>query len=63
VALGAANFLVHSAEGIHGFVVIEFHVDAHRAPAVCRMTVFARNVERAVRATRTLSLPVRGQCE
>lgn len=63
VALRTANFFVHAAQRIRGFIVVELHVAADRPPAVRGMAIFARDGERAVRAARALSLPVSGQYE
>jgi hypothetical protein len=43
VALHAGDFLVHAAQGIPGFAVIEFRRSFNRPPASRSVAVFARN--------------------
>lgn len=56
VALHALHFLVPSPQRVICLVVIEFGHGADGAPSGRRMTVLARDCQRAVRATRCLSL-------
>jgi hypothetical protein len=51
VALRALHFLVHAAQRVVRFVVIEFGYRANGAPARSGVTVLARNRERSVRTT------------
>jgi len=51
MALRALNFLVHLAQRIAGFVVIEFRNRTDRAPARSGVAILARNGERSVRTT------------
>jgi len=51
VALRALNFLVHIAQRIVGFVVIEFRNRTNGAPACGGVAILARNGERSVRTT------------
>ena len=51
VAPRALNFLVHIAQRIAGFVVIEFRNRTNGAPARSGMAILARNGERSVRTT------------
>src|SRR2546429_8777829 len=58
VALCALHFLVHAAQRIVRFVVIEFGDRANGAPARSGVAVLARNRERSVRTTRAALLTV-----
>ena len=59
VALRALHFLVHAAQRIVRFGVIEFGDRANGAPARSGVTVLARNRERSVRTTRAALLTIR----
>jgi len=59
VALRALHFLVHAAQRIVRFVVIEFGDRANGAPARSGVAVLARNRERSVRTTSSALLTVR----
>jgi hypothetical protein len=48
VTLGAGNFLVHSAEGIAGLIVIEFWIGTYGAPTGGDVTVLTGNGQRAM---------------
>ena len=49
VTLCALHFFVHSAQRVLRFIVIEFRNGSDRSPGRCRVTVFARNRQRAMR--------------
>ena len=51
MALGASHIAVHAAQRITGLIVIEFRDSANRLPAFGGVTVLARDVQVAVRAT------------
>ena len=59
VALCALHLLVHAAQRIVRFVVIEFGDSANGAPARSGVAVLARNRERSVRTTGAALLTVR----
>ena len=59
VALRALHLLVHAAQRIVRFVVIEFGDRANGAPARSGVAVLARNRERSVRTTSAALLTVR----
>ena len=59
VALCALHLLVHAAQRIVRFVVIEFGDRANGAPACSGVAVLARNRERSVRTTSAALLTVR----
>jgi len=54
VTLDARHFFMHATERIVRLIVIELRDCPNRAPAHRRVTVFARNSERPVRASRRL---------
>ena len=56
VALGAGDFLVHSATRISSFAVVEFGHGADRPPARVGVAVFAGDGEVSVRTSSTLPL-------
>jgi len=58
VALDALNFFVHAAEGIIGFVVIEFRDRANGAPTCGSVTVLTGDCEGAVRIAGGLVLRI-----
>ena len=60
VALRALNFLVHTAQWITRFVVIEFRDGADGAPACGGVAVLAGNGKRSVRTTS--GFPLRCRC-
>jgi len=59
VALRALHFLVHAAQRVVRFGVIEFGDRANGAPARSGVAVLARNRERSVRTTRAALLTIR----
>jgi len=68
VTLDARHFFMHATERIVRLIVIELRDCPNRAPAHRRVTVFARNSERPVRASRRFVLLwvgglVRGSCD
>ena len=58
VARDAFHFFVHPAQGIAGFVVIEFRNSAYRTPGRCGVAVLARNGQRTMRIARGFLLSV-----
>ncbi len=56
VTLSALHFLVHPAEWKAGFVVIKFGDGTNGLPTGRGVAIFARNVDGAVRITRSLEL-------
>jgi len=56
VALRAFHFFVHASQRIFGFIVIEFRNGLDRPPCRGRVTVLARDRERAVRTASSLPL-------
>jgi len=48
MALSTFDFLVHPAEGVASFIVVEFGNGAYRLPTGGGVAIFAGNVERAV---------------
>ena len=61
VAAGARHLLVHAAQRVPGRIVVKFGDRADRSPARCRVAIFARDVQRSVRAFLGLSLRGCGQ--